>query len=629
MEYLYKKFRNKVVSEVRKSKNKYYAEYFAKHKTNMKMLWSGIRSIINSKLNIGSSISCLTHNGVEVDDSKQMANIFNNVFVNTAKKINENIPRTRKSPLDYLSFQNESSFFISPASPEEIKASINSLKSGKAVGPHSIPIYLLKILSEYIAVPLCDIVNESFSSGILPDMMKLAKVIPLYKKNSPEVPSNYRPISLLSIFSKIMEKLMHKRLYSFLEKYDILHSLQFGFRTKHSTLHALISLTESVKQTIDEGMLGCGVFIDLQKAFDTVNHSILLQKLQHYGVRGTALNWFSSYLTDRKQYVSVNGHTSDHLKITCGVPQGSVLGPLLFLIYINDLPNVSKFLTFFLFADDTNIYFKSHDLIHLQKIMNRELRKVKKWLDANCLALNIDKTNFVIFHSPHTKLPEPIVIRFCRKRIQTEKYVKFLGVLLDENLCWKYHINELSKKLSRAIGIFYKIRHFVPYEVLKLLYYSLFHSFLSYGIAVWGFTYKSYFQKLFVLQKKIIKVMTFNKQTAHSTPIFATIQLLKIDDIRQLQLLTFVYDCLNKLAPTYFHHYFVKCSQVHSYSTRLASRGDLFLERKNTFQYGIRSIEYNGARLWNMIPSHIREASSPSVFKNNLKKYFLTQYDST
>ena len=177
--------------------------------------------------------------------------------------------------------------------------------------------------------------------------------------------------------------------------------------------------------------------------------------------------------------------------------------------------------------------------------MNRELRKVKKWLDANCLALNIDKTNFVIFHSPRTKLPEPIVIRFCRKRIQREKYVKFLGVLLDENLCWNYHISELSKKLSRTIGIFYKIRHFVPYEVLKLLYYSLFHSFLSYCIAVWGFTYKSYFQKLFVLQKKIIKVMTFNKQTAHSTPIFANIQLLKIDDIRQLQLLTFVYDCQN------------------------------------------------------------------------------------
>ena len=158
----------------------------------------------------------------------------------------------------------------------------------------------------------------------------------------------------------------------------------------------------------------------------------------------------------------------------------------------------------------------------------------------------------MISRSPHIKLPEPIVIRFCRKKIQREKYVKFSDVLLDENLSWKYHINELSKKLSRTIGIFYKIRHFVPFEILKLLYYSLFHSFLSYSIAVWGFTYKSYFQKLFVLQKKIIKVMTFNKQTAHSTPIFANIQLLKINDICQLQLLTFVYDFQNKLAPTYF-----------------------------------------------------------------------------
>ena len=222
--------------------------------------------------------------------------------------------------------------------------------------------------------------------------------------------------------------------------------------------------------------------------------------------------------------------------------------------------------------------------------MNRELKKVKKWLDANRLALNIDKTNFVIFHSPHVKVPEPIVIRFCRKKIQRENCVKFLGILLDSDLSWKYHINELSKKLSRTIGIFYKIRCFVPSEILRLLYYSLFYSFLSYGVAVWGFTYKTYTQKILVLQKKIIKVMTFNKQNAHTTHIFASLEFLKFDDIRQLHLLSFVYDCQNKLAPIYFHDYFVQCSQVHHYSTRLASRGDLFLERKNTFQCGIRSI---------------------------------------
>ena len=163
----------------------------------------------------------------------------------------------------------------------------------------------------------------------------------------------------------------------------------------------------------------------------------------------------------------MNGHTSDHLKTTCGVNPGSVLGPFLFLIYINDLPNVSKLLTFYLFADDTNIYFKSNDTTHLQKIMNRELKKVKKWLDENCLSLNIDKTNFVIFHLPCIKMPEPVMVKFGRKKIQRENCVIFLGVLLDANLSWEYHINELLKKLSRTLGFFYKIRYYVPLEILK------------------------------------------------------------------------------------------------------------------------------------------------------------------
>ena len=374
-EYLYKKFRNKVVFEIRKSGNDYYNNYFNTHKNNMKKLWSGIRSIINVSSKSGYCISQLIQDGKEIDDPKTMANIFNKFFVNVSQKVTSGIPRTRKCPLDYLKQRNDKSLFLSNATPEEIEALINSLQVIKAVGPYSVPIKLLKMISRPIFLPLCLIINESFTSGIFPDNLKLAKVITLYKKGSRDNPTNYRPISLLSIFSKIIEKIMYERVCRFLETCNILYPLQFGFREKHSTLHAIIGMTETIKEAIDNGMFGCGVFIDLQKAFDTVNHSILLKKLEHYGIRGVELSWFSSYLSKRKQFVSVNGSTSDYLEVSCGVPQGSALGPLLFLIYINDLPSVSKVLSFYVFADDTNIFYSSHDLITLQKVMNVNLRK--------------------------------------------------------------------------------------------------------------------------------------------------------------------------------------------------------------------------------------------------------------
>ena len=266
---------------------------------------------------------------------------------------------------------------------------------------------------------------------------------------------------------------MYKRLYKFLEMNEILHPLQFGFCKNHSTSHTLISMTETIKKTIDNGHFGCGIFIDLKEAFDTVNHSILLKKLDHYGVRGIPLQWFHSYLAKRQQYVSINGCASDKLVITHRVPQGSVLGPLLFLIFINDLPNVSKYLTFYLFADDTNIYFESPELSKIEKVVNRELRKVRKWLEANRLALNVDKTNFVIFHSQQRKLTDHIVLKIGNKKIKQESYVKFLGVLLDSNLSWKFHLAELSKKLARTAGLFYKIRHYAPTETLILLYHGI------------------------------------------------------------------------------------------------------------------------------------------------------------
>ena len=241
-----------------------------------------------------------------------MATVFNNFFVNVSQKINQDIPRTRKSPPDYMPTANNKSFFVSPVTPEETEIIISSLKNGKSSSPCSIPTKLLKILSSDIAIPLSAIVNESFAEGVFSDKLKVAKVIALHKKESIDNPSNYWPISLLSIFRKVIDTLMHRRLYKFLDLCNILYTNQFGYREKYSTNHTLISMTETIKSTIGNGRYRYGVFIDLQKTFDTVNHFTLLKKLEHYGIRGTALKSFTSYLTDRQHYVSVNAQCSNY-----------------------------------------------------------------------------------------------------------------------------------------------------------------------------------------------------------------------------------------------------------------------------------------------------------------------------
>ncbi len=251
-------------------------------------------------------------------------------------------------------------------------------------------------------------------------------------------------------------------------------------------------------------------------------------------------------------------------------------------LFINDLPNVTSVLSFYLFADDTNIYLEADDLNSLTIKMNKELSKIKSWLDCNKLALNIGKTNFVLFHSPRKKLPDHINIKFGRENISRSKYVKFLGILLDEHLTWKYHVTELHKKLTRTSKIFFKIRHYIPLQPLISLYNSLFSSFLCYGITAWGLTYDTYLKPLYLLQKRILRCISFSHFAAPSAPIFHSLKILKLEDIIHSNILTFVYKALSKLSPTCFHNYFTPNSSVHRFGTRQVTRGDLSKSFTNT-----------------------------------------------
>ena len=357
------------------------------------------------------------------------------------------------------------------------------------MGPNSIPIHVLKIANGFFSNTLCDIINLSFKSGIFPNLCKLAKVIPIFKKDNPLLCENYRPISILPIYSKIFEKVIYKRMYDYLDANNLLYSRQFGFRAKHSTTHALISTTEDIKLNIDSGNYVGGIFIDLQKAFDTVNHEILCEKLYNYGFRGSAQLLIKSFLTNREQFVSINGYDSEKLEIKCGVPQGSTLGPLLFTLYINDLRLSLKQTTASHFADDTCISFASKKTKTLESVLNYELKLTCEWLRANRLSLNVGKSKLLIFKSKQRKLDnDNISIKLNGIKLVPSEHVKYLGVYLDNNLSWSTHVTQLSKKLSRANGVLSKLRYFVPKETLISVYYSIFYSHIIYANPVWSLT---------------------------------------------------------------------------------------------------------------------------------------------
>ena len=636
---LYNLFRNRVNRELKKSKKQYYAEYFENNLNNIKNIWEGIRKIVNVKKTAFKTTQ-LNIKGKIVDDDKELATNFNNFFVNVGPNTESSIPKAPNIlPSNFLKNRIQSNFVIAHISNEEILDIIKSL-ANKSSGPFSIPLKLLSLIPDLIIIPLAHIINISFLTGEYPEQLKIVKVIPIHKGGSTEDLNNYRPISLLSIFDKIIEKIMHKKLYNFLERHNILYQNQFGFRKNNSTVYALTQISEMIKTSIDTGKYGCGIFIDLRKAFDTVNHKILLDKLEHYGIRGNLLNWFHSYLTDRKQFVSINGQNSDLMDITCGVPQGSVLGPLLFLLYINDLPNISKILNFYLFADDTNIYYESKSLNEIEKTVNKELDKLYLWLNVNRLSLNLDKTNYIIFHPFNKKLKQHITIKINKKAIAEKEFIKYLGILLDSTLTWKYQISSICKKISRALGVMYKLRPFLPLNVMKNVYYSLIHSHINYAIEIWGLAFQTQIDKVFILQKRAMRMMTFNDQfpvvpgpLIPSDPLFVRLEIMKVNEMHKYQVAKFIYKSINKLTPVNFQLWFKINQEAHDHRTRSNFKIDdntiiknLFIPSARTTNYGLKQIKVNGPRIWNSLPTHLKQATSLKFFLNKLKGHFISEY---
>ena len=388
----------------------------------------------------------------------------------------------------------------------------------------------LKISSRFLLKPLTHICNLSISQGIFPEQLKIANVIPLYKSDDSMSFNNYRPVSVLCVLSKIFEKIMYNRVAAFLEIFKILHDNQYGFRKKSSTHVALLTFIDKVIEAIEKGEYAIGVFLDFSKAFDTVDHQILLNKLDQYGIRGCALSWFKSYLSRRLQYVTYNGSQSSQQMIKCGVPQGSILGPLLFLIYINDLCIVCKRTEPVLFADDTNLFSSGSNAISLQDGVNNDLAIIAEWLKVNKLSLNIKKTHFMCFSAKNKSRPG-ISLQIDREAIAEVNKSKFLGVVVDNKLSWKDHISFVCRKVARDIGVIIKARKVLHNESLKCLYYSFMYPYMIYCNQVWGSACKTNIEPLQVLQKRAVRIILGVHPRSPSEPLFTTLKFLNCTNI--------------------------------------------------------------------------------------------------
>ena len=437
----YKQYKNKLNHVIKIAKKKYYEEQLIKYKYDSKLLWKTLNKIMNKheKNKSFPNEFIANESARKINDPQTIADKFNEYFVNVGPNIAKKIPKGDRTYDQYLTGIYQNSFFLEPITKYELQNEISSLNPNKSPGYDSLSVKIIQKVGNEISEPLSHIFNLTFINGNIPDNLKKALIMPVFKANENNEFKNYRPISVLSCFSKLLEKLMYKRLIKFIEKNGILTPHQYGFRQNRSTELAIIELTNRLTKAIDNGEFTVGVFLDLSKAFDTIYHRILIHKLEHYGIRGVTKLWFQDYLTNRKQVVKYGQIRSKEMLIQTGVPQGSILGPILFLLYMNDIENCSKLLSFVLFADDTNIFYSNSCLEAINEVVQTEINKVTEWLNVNKLSLNITKTKFILFRSINKKPNHDVKITINNMNIDQVKCTNFLGIIIDECLTWNDH----------------------------------------------------------------------------------------------------------------------------------------------------------------------------------------------
>jgi hypothetical protein len=609
---------------LKKAQMMYYNKLFDNKNNSIKKLWSNLNKICsNSKnSNVKNKIDKIVDDcGREITSCSDISNCFNEYFCSVGSNLFKKIPVISKHFSEYLNKPVTKSIYVEDVTAHEVFNLIKSLKSNKSSGPDGLNCGLLKENAYLLCGPLSYMYNLSLISGIVPDKFKIAKVVPIFKKGSTTQLGNYRPISLLSIFNKLLEKVVYSRLINFLTKNNIIYKYQFGFRKNYSTSLALLDVLDMCYNNIDNSNKVVGIFLDLQKAFDSVDHQILLYKIQYYGIRGFMFDWLKNYLSDRKQYTVVNNVSSNIGSINYGVPQGSVLGPLLFLLYMNDISNAVPENDIKLFADDTNIFIFGPTFSVIEKQANICLKKLELWFNANKLSINIDKTYYTVFNCK-TKDDVTLNLLINGQQIDKVSSIKYLGVFIDERFNWTVHIDHVFSKIVKFTSLFYKLKTVVPKHCLSKLYYAFVFPYINYGVEVYANCSNSALDKLNKLNNKLLRILLDRNYTTPNIELYRLFNVLPIDLLHEMKLLEIVhkYYYHKDLLPEIFQEYFLPNYTIHQYNTR--NKLDLHMSAVNS-SFGQRRCVFRGSKYWNELPSYLKSISSTFLFKNNIKHYLL------
>ena len=620
----YKQVRNKLNHDIKLAEKRFIRIRISAAKNKSKVMWK----IINGTLHTSTKKSKKSISKLKdasrgfIYQSSDIANTFNDYFVNIGKNMSNTIPEvshTIHSP------RVTSSFVLFEILEEEISKLIHSLDEHKSSRDDDIPVKFLKLSCPVIAPVLADIFNRCILLGVYPSLLKTAKVIPLYKKGQLDERSNYRPISLLMHLNKIFEKVIHQRLYNFLRKFDVLDRNQYGFRKKHSTASAIYDLIENKLKNLDGNLNICALYMDLSKAFDTVNHKILLEKLDHYGIRGIPLQLIKSYLSNRKQYTVVNGHKSEKLLIDIGVPQGSVLGPLFFILYINDLPYASSLVTK-LYADDTCLIFSAKTVDELQIVINSEVNKIQNWMSSNKLSINYSKTKYMLINRRNDYTPFSLYIN--DHKIEQVHSIKYLGIHIDDKLNWKQHIKYVEGKISSACGAIYRLRQTLDQNFLRTFYFAHAYFHLQYSVLAWCNITKDNLQRLNSLHGKLVRLMTLHGPLKDfyfsANEMFKNMDLLRLDDIYQLELAKFMHRAYANDLPQNFNIYFTRIEDMHKYNLRSIKNKTFYSKASKTKKYR-QWITNSGVDLWQKIPAELKTLSL-NAFSKQYKDTIVDAY---